>query len=88
MIFGAPAFVFARALLAGDSAIMPALCGLALLGCVLVKNNLDYFFWKQNLWLFFAHLGIYLGAIDHARYSTLLTSQISSEKTSVLARGM
>jgi O-antigen ligase len=61
-IFGAPAVVLFRELRspAGDA----ALCGLVLLGCVFVANNLDYFFVKQNLWLFFANLGIYHGRID------------------------
>ena len=43
---------------------MPAICGLALLAAVFVKNNVDYFFVKQNLWLFFAHLGIYIGELE------------------------
>jgi len=40
-----------------------ALAGLALLATVFVKNNLDFFFTGANLWLFFAHLGIYSGWI-------------------------
>jgi O-antigen ligase len=64
-IFGAPVVVFWRALRIDAAASGPAaLCGLALLVCVLVRNNLDYFFVKQNLWLFFAHLGMYFGEID------------------------
>ena len=68
LLFAAPAFAFAGALRrAPPAAAMPALCGLALLVCVLVKNNLDNFFVKPALWLFFAHLGIYLGQIERER---------------------
>ena len=64
-IFGAPAMAFARSLHAPSiEARTAAICGLTLLLCVFVKNNLDYFFIQQNLWLFFAHLGMYLGEIE------------------------
>jgi O-antigen ligase len=65
MIFGAPVLPLVRGLRAPPiEARTAALCGLVLLACVFVKNNFDYFFVKHNLWLFFAHLGIYLGEID------------------------
>jgi O-antigen ligase len=64
-IFGAPAMAFVRSLHAPSiEARTAAICGLTLLLCVFVKNNLDYFFIQQNLWLFFAHLGMYLGEIE------------------------
>jgi O-antigen ligase len=67
MLFGGPAWVFWRVLGSPDQeARAAAICGLVLVACVVVKNNLDYFFWKHNLWLFFAHLGIYLGHIDRS----------------------
>ena len=68
MIFGAPCWVFWRVLRGASTgeARAAALCGLVLVACVFVKNNLDFFFWQHNLWLFFAHLGIYFGAIDRA----------------------
>lgn len=72
-IFGMPTFVFARHL--GDAsreAGIAAACGLVLLAIVFVKNTLDYFFLKQNLWLFFAHLGIYLAAIQRTRRNGLV----------------
>jgi O-antigen ligase len=66
MIFGAPSWVFWRVLRSSSAgeARAAALCGLVLVACVFVKNNLDFFFWQHNLWLFFAHLGIYFGALD------------------------
>jgi O-antigen ligase len=65
LLFAAPACVFWRVLDSpDDEARLAAVCGLVLLACVFIKNNLDYFFWKHNLWLFFAHLGIYFGQID------------------------
>jgi O-antigen ligase len=67
MLFGAPSWVLWRAFHSPSrEARVAALCGLVMVASVFVKNNLDYFFWKQNLWLFFAHLGIYFGAIDRA----------------------
>jgi O-antigen ligase len=64
-IFGVPAWLFARNLHNPSAeARMAALCGITLLLVVLAKNSFDYFFIKQNLWLFFAHLGLYLGALD------------------------
>jgi O-antigen ligase len=68
MIFGAPSWVFWRVLRTSSTreARVAALCGLVLVACVFVKNNLDFFFWKHNLWLFFAQLGIYFGAIDRS----------------------
>ena len=66
-LFGLPAYLFARNLHHPSAeARMAALCGLTLLLCVLAKNTFDYFFIKQNLWLFFAHLGFYVALIDRA----------------------
>jgi O-antigen ligase len=67
MLFGAPTRALWRAL-HGPSreARIAALCGLVMVASVFLKNNLDYFFWKHNLWLFFAHLGLYLGVIDRS----------------------
>ena len=66
-IFGVPAYLFARSLHHPSAeAGMAALCGITLLVCVLAKNTFDYFFIKQNLWLFFAHMGIYIALIDRA----------------------
>lgn len=66
-IFGAPALRFARGVRARhDAAGVPTISGLAMLACVFTKNNFDYFFLNQSLWLFFAHLGIYLGELDRA----------------------
>ncbi|HEU4350256.1 MAG TPA: O-antigen ligase family protein, partial [Burkholderiales bacterium] len=65
LLFAAPAFAFGATLRRGPATTaMPALCGLVLLTCVFVKNNLDHFFVKPGLWLFFAHLGLYLGQIE------------------------
>jgi O-antigen ligase len=65
LLFGAPAWVLWRVFRSSpEEARVPALCGLVLIAGVFLKNNLDYFFWKHNLWLFFAHLGIYFGQID------------------------
>lgn len=62
-IFGVPATALARRL--GRNDIDPmVLAGVALLCAVFVKNNLDFFFCRSNLALFFAHLGIYLGYLD------------------------
>jgi len=67
MIFCAPAFVLAGALRAPRPEVRAAaICGLVLLACVLVKNSFDYFFVRHNLWLMFAHLGIYFGQIDRS----------------------
>lgn len=64
-VFGAPALRFARAVrVQSPGAGVAAISGLAMLACVFAKNNLDYFFLNQSLWLFFAHLGIYLGELD------------------------
>jgi O-antigen ligase len=41
-----------------------AAAGMALLVAVFVKNSLDYFFTGANLWLFFAHLGIFVGHLQ------------------------
>jgi len=77
-IFAVPAFAFASALRVGPSAAaMPAVCGFALLAAVFVKNNLDHFFVKQNLWLFFAHLGIYLGQIERENRARALASALA-----------
>lgn len=66
-IFLIPAAVLWRAMKTRAAASSDAaLCALVLLVCIFVKNNLDYFFFKQSLWLFFAHLGIYLGQVDRA----------------------
>lgn len=64
-IFAIPAVRLARGVRAPMAdASVAAMSGLALLVCVLVKNNLDYFFLKQNLWLYYAYLGISLGELD------------------------
>jgi O-antigen ligase len=64
-IFGVPAWLFAQNLHHPAANVrMAALCGITLLVCVLAKNSFDYFFIKQSLWLFFAHLGIYIGVMD------------------------
>jgi len=83
-IFALPAIAFASALRScGAAAAMPAICGLALLAAVFVKNNVDHFFVKQNLWLFFAHLGIYLGQIEGAsRSQALATASTGMSATS------
>lgn len=61
-IFGGPARLLARAYRSDQPrASGLGTCGMVLLAAVFVKNNLDYFFLNQNLWLFFAHIGIYLG---------------------------
>lgn len=63
-IFGAPARLLARAYRAPSPAVSGlGISGLVLLASVFVKNNLDYFFFDQNLWLLFAHAGIYLGQV-------------------------
>ena len=83
-IFALPAIAFASALRScGAAAAMPAICGLALLAAIFVKNNVDHFFVKQNLWLFFAHLGIYLGQIEGAsRSQALATASTGMSATS------
>lgn len=62
-IFGMPAVALLRQVARREAAPM-VLAGLALLCAVFVKNNLDFFFCRSNLALFFAHLGIYLGYLD------------------------
>ena len=63
--FAIPAIALIRRLrTAHPAAIVPSICALAMLGMVFLRNNVDYFFLKHNLWLYFAHLGIYLGEID------------------------
>ncbi len=62
-IFGLPAIFLLRRLHL-DGAPPYVLAGLALLVAVFVKNSLDYFFTGANLWLFFAHLGIYVGHLQ------------------------
>lgn len=61
-LFGMPALFFIQRLTWIKTAPL-ALAGLALLAAVFIKNNLDIFFRGANLWLFFAHLGIYMGSI-------------------------
>lgn len=64
MLFGSLTAVFWRPFRRGDQRQSTlALFGLALLAMVFVRNNLDAYFVKQNLWLFFAHAGLLLGEI-------------------------
>ncbi|MEJ2455477.1 MAG: O-antigen ligase family protein [Candidatus Thiodiazotropha sp.] len=61
-IFGVPTiFLLRRLNLTGALPYVSA--GFALLVAVFVKNSLDYFFTGANLWLFFAHLGIFTGLL-------------------------
>ncbi len=62
-IFGLPVIFLLRWLIM-PGAIPYVAAGLALLVGVFVKNSLDYFFTGANLWLFFAHLGIYVGHLQ------------------------
>ena len=50
--------------------------GLAMASGVFLKNNFDMFFVGQDLWLFFAHAGIYLGLLQR--------KEIFSEATNLL----
>lgn len=65
-IFVVPgAFLLSRLPLPGAAPYV--LAGVAMLVAVFVKNSLDYFFTGANLWLFFAHLGVYVGQLERMR---------------------
>ena len=86
-VFGLPAFAFARNLRHPSPRVgMAALCGLALLGCVFLRNNFDFFFTKHNLWMFFAYIGIFIGELDAASDSkAAMTSATGMSRTSRVA---
>jgi hypothetical protein len=55
-------------------------CALGSIVAVFLANNLNMFFIRQHLWLFYAHMGLYLGWIEARRLESAARSAAGQEE--------